>query len=275
MEPELRAPIKGLISDMDGVLWLDAQAIGDLPAIFAKISSLDLRITLATNNATRTPEQYLNKLAGFGVTLESHQIVNSALAVAHYLKNHYPSEGVYIVGEQALCDVLGAAGYPHDEIKPIAVIGSLDREISYEKLKQATRLIRAGLPFIGTNPDQTLPTPNGLVPGAGMILAALEAASGVKPLILGKPSPEMYKIALERMRLAPCETLVIGDRLETDIAGAQQIGCQSALVLSGVTTRAAADAWQPQPDWVVQDLQQLLHQITIASSRRPLTLRET
>jgi len=105
----------------------------------------------------------------------------------------------------------------------------MDRQVTYNKLKQATLLIRSGLPFIGTNPDRTFPTPQGLVPGSGAILAALEAATDQTPLILGKPSPEMYQVAMERMSVRPENTLVIGDRLETDIVGAQRLGCLTAL----------------------------------------------
>jgi len=251
--------IRALIIDMDGVLWRDTQPIGDLYGIFDTFAKLGWQVTLATNNATKTVDQYIQKLAGFGVHLNSHQIVNSSMAVAHYLQHRYPSGGnVFVVGEDSLIEVLAQAGFIHNPDDALAVIGSMDRQVTYNKLKQATLLIRSGLPFIGTNPDRTFPTPQGLVPGSGAILAALEAATDQTPLILGKPSPEMYQVAMERMSVRPENTLVIGDRLETDIVGAQRLGCLTALVLSGVTTPQAADAWRPPPDWIASDLATLI-----------------
>ena len=251
--------IKALILDMDGVLWRDDQSIGNLPSIFSEISRRNLKVTLATNNATLSVEQYLEKLGRFGVSLQPKQIVNSSLAAAHYLTKRFPDKGnVYIVGEQGLFSTLEQHGFTHSEEGVLAVIGSLDRQLTFEKLRQATMIIRSGVPFIGTNPDRTFPTPNGLIPGAGTILAAIEAATSVQPVIVGKPSPEMYVVAIDRMNTLPEETLVVGDRLETDIIGAQQLGCLTALVLSGVTSREAAQVWSPPPDYIAEDLTALL-----------------
>jgi 4-nitrophenyl phosphatase len=137
----------------------------------------------------------------------------------------------------------------------------MDRTLTYEKLTRATLLIRSGAQFIGSNPDRTFPTPEGLAPGAGAILAALEAATDQQPLILGKPAPELYRIAMRRMNVGPENTLVVGDRLGTDVIGAQQLGCRTGLVLSGVTTLEAAREWDPAPDWIAKDLSDLLEKI--------------
>ena len=158
------------------------------------------------------------------------------------------------MGEPPLVKVIEQAGYYYDEINPVAVVAGIDRTVTYSKLNIAARVIRKGAVFVGTNPDKTYPTPEGLAPGAGTILAAIEAASGVKPWIVGKPSPAMYEIAIERLGVAPNETLVVGDRIETDIAGGQALGCKTALVLSGVTSLSQAKAWLPQPDFVMADL---------------------
>jgi 4-nitrophenyl phosphatase len=157
--------------------------------------------------------------------------------------------------------VLSASGFFQAEEKVLAVVVGLDRSLTYKQLEIATLLIRTGVPFIGTNPDRSFPTPKGLVPGAGAILAALEAATNVNPVIVGKPSPEMYLLALERLRTAASETLVVGDRLETDILGAQSIGCHTALVLSGVSSAEQASLWTPAPDYVVRDLTELLEKL--------------
>ena len=251
--------IHGLILDMDGVLWHDTAAIGNLPGIFSELSKRGLKVILATNNATRTTNQYIEKLAGFGVHIESWQIINSAETVAAYLRERYPDGGpVYVVGEQALIDSLASAGFTHGGRPPLAVVAGLDRDLTYEKLRIASLYIQAGALFLATNTDNSLPTPQGFIPGAGAVVGALEIASRVKPIVIGKPSPEMYQQALKRMSLLPKETLVVGDRLETDIAGAQQLGCWTALVLSGVTTKAQARDYRPQPDIIAKNLSELL-----------------
>jgi 4-nitrophenyl phosphatase len=168
---------------------------------------------------------------------------------------------LFIIGEPALHSTLATAGFHHSEDHPQAVLAGMDWSITYDKLRRATLLIRSGLPFIATNPDRTFPTPEGLVPGTGALLAALQAATDVTPQIAGKPSPEMYRIAIERMGIGIEQTLVVGDRAETDIAGAQALGCRTALVLSGVTDLAAAQAWRPAPDLIAEDLTQVVEQL--------------
>lgn len=251
--------IKALILDMDGVLWRENEAIGDLPAIFGGFIRAGLKVMLATNNATRTPVQYIQKIASFGADISEHQIVNSAMGVAYLLKKRFPEGGpVYAIGEIGLMTALNEAGFYQSEEPGLAVIGSMDREISFWKLKRATLMIRSGIPFYFTNPDRTFPTPEGLIPGAGAILAALETATDVSPIIAGKPSTTLFDFALERLGTKPEDTLVVGDRLETDILGGQRAGCKTALVLSGISTREEADAWSPKPDLIIDELAGLL-----------------
>jgi 4-nitrophenyl phosphatase len=251
--------IKTIILDMDGVLWRDDVQIGDLPAIFAEIDRRCWQLSLATNNATRTIDQYVDKLLKFGVRVHPNQIINSAQAAANYLKQRFPQGGnVYVVGESALSNTLLNHGYTNSTIDALAVVVGMDRQLVYEKLRQATLLLRGGAIFVATNPDRTFPTPAGLVPGTGAILAALEAASEIQPIIVGKPAPEMYQLAMQRMNATPESTLVVGDRLETDIAGAQKIGCRTALVLSGVTSMQKAQDWKPALDWLAPDLSSLI-----------------
>lgn len=250
--------IKALILDMDGVLWRDNAPIGDLATIFKTIMSR-YQVILATNNSTNSAAMYVEKLARFGVQLEAWRIVNSSQATAAYLRERFPKGGnIYIVGEKGLHQELTIAGFQHAEADVLAVVVGMDREINYAKLTLAARFIQQGALYIGTNPDRTFPTPQGLAPGAGAILAAIEAASDVKPILIGKPAPEMYRMALQRLNLQPEQALVVGDRLGTDIAGAQNLGCRSALVLSGVSSRQEAENWQPVPDLIVEDLTHLL-----------------
>lgn len=251
--------IDALVLDMDGVLWRGSEAIGDLKSIFSQIEAIGWKVLFATNNATRTIRQYKELLASFGVYVEPWQIITSATAVTYYLKSHFPKGGpVYIIGEQGLIEACEEQGFYHSDTEALAVIAGMDRKLTYEKLSLATLLLRSGKPFIGTNPDHTFPTPLGLVPGAGSILAALTTASDVIPIIVGKPEPTMYRTALERLNIPAERVLVVGDRPETDIAGAQLIGCHTALVLSGVTNRAQANAWLPAPDLIADNLESIV-----------------
>lgn len=251
--------IKALILDMDGVLWRESDPIGDLPATFARFKSKGLNVMLATNNATRTPKQYIEKLSSFGVAIDEQQVINSAMGVAYLLKKRFPEGGpVYIFGEIGLQTALQKAGFYHSEDPGLAVIASMDREITFWKMKKATLLIRNGIPFYFTNPDRTFPTPEGLIPGAGSILAALETATDVQAIIAGKPSPTLFEFALERLGTKPEETLVVGDRVETDILGGQRAGCRTAAVLSGISTRSEIENWQPKIDLVLNELGDLV-----------------
>jgi 4-nitrophenyl phosphatase len=254
--------IKALIIDMDGVLWRDTQPLGDLPKIFSKIRQEGLSFILATNNATRSVREYHQKLAGFGVEFEDGQIINAAEAVGIYLSERYPKNtSVHVVGQPSLKRTLEAYGFlvvDTEEKDVKIVVASLDFNLTYEKLKCASLLIQKGADFIGTNPDNTLPTPQGFFPGSGTVIGALEIASGVQAKIVGKPEPLLYEMALKRLNVSPRETLAIGDRLETDIAGAQAAGIHTALVLSGASTRAQAEAFIPPPEIVAQDFMELL-----------------
>jgi 4-nitrophenyl phosphatase len=253
--------LKAIILDMDGVLWRDKQPIGNLPAIFTRISELGLKVILATNNATKNVDEYLQKLSGYGVTLEKWQVINSAIACGMYLKEKYPSGGkIYVVGSPSLVSTLESYGFqPAKEDEPVlSVVAGLDRDISYARLRNATLQIYKGAEFLGTNPDRTFPTPDGLVPGAGSILAAIEAATYVKPVIAGKPSPLLYTIAMDRLQVSPADTIAVGDRFDTDIVGGQNAGLNTAMLLSGVESRANSTSWVPEPDIVAQDLTDLL-----------------
>jgi 4-nitrophenyl phosphatase len=259
--------IKSLIIDMDGVLWRDTSPIGDLPSIFACIRERGLRFVMATNNSTSTVDEFLDKFRKYGVELEPWQIVTSSLAAVQKLAIDFPGSGtIFVVGENGLRKEMTKNGFtvitdPLDESPVIAVIVGFDREVTYAKLRRASLNIRAGAAFYGTNPDKTFPTPLGLIPGAGAILAAIEAATDAKPIVIGKPFPFLMHMSLERLGTKPEESLVVGDRLETDIVAGKAAKCKTALVLSGVTTQEQVDAWVDKPSMVAENLSALIEQL--------------
>jgi 4-nitrophenyl phosphatase len=251
--------LKALLLDMDGVVWRDNEAIGDLPDIFRQIEAKGLQTAFVTNNATRTVEQYHEKFRGFGVEIPAERIHTSSKVTAQMLSEKYPGGGnVYVIGERGLREALEEKGFTINDKDCLAVAVGLDRELTYAKLKQATHLIRGGAEFIGTNPDRTLPSPEGEVPGAGTILAALEAATDVRAKVVGKPERALLDAALKSLNLKPEDALMVGDRVETDVAAGQKAGCQTALLLSGVTSDATARAWKPAPDYIEKDLATLI-----------------
>jgi 4-nitrophenyl phosphatase len=145
-----------------------------------------------------------------------------------------------------------------DDTAPKAVVVGLDTNLTYEKLKKASFLIQAGATFIATNQDNSIPTPEGLAPGAGSLVSALKTASGKQPLVMGKPDAPMFEAALRLVDTSAAQTLMIGDRLNTDITGAALLGFKTALVLTGVSTRADAETSEIKPDSIYEDLEALL-----------------
>ena len=248
--------IRGVVSDMDGVLWRSTEILPGAVDFFALLRRLGIPFILASNNSSRSPADYVAKIekAGLGPVTEG-EIVTSATTTADYLKNHYPpGTRVHALGGDGLRGLVAAAGFPQVMENADVVVAGLDFDLTYDKLRRAALLIRAGADFIGTNDDVTFPSAEGLIPGAGSLLAALRAATDREPIIMGKPGRAMFETALRRLGTPPEQTLMIGDRLNTDIAGAQATGLHTALVLSGVSTREEATAASAPPDAVFDDL---------------------
>lgn len=242
--------IKALILDMDGVIWKGDAPIGDLPGTFNRIRERGLKFVFATNNGTKTPEEYQKKLADLGVEVEPEQVVTSALGIAFLLAQKHPrGTKIFMIGEDGIRAALEDKGFEvlsvEDAPQAQAVVMGIDRGINFQKIAEATLLVRAGVPFYTTNTDRTFPTPRGEIPGSGSWLAVVTSATGVEPTVAGKPFPYLMELALERLGTPKDETLVVGDRLETDIAAGQAVGCATAFVLSGVSKLEEAKDWNP------------------------------
>jgi 4-nitrophenyl phosphatase len=255
--------IKALILDMDGVIWRSDTPIGDLSGIFKRIEERGIKYVFATNNGTKTPDQYVATLAKLGVNVDASQVVTSALGVAHMLSQKFPrGSKAFMIGEDGIRMALQEKGFEvlsteQAQEAQFFVIG-IDRQINFEKMREATLLVRRGIPFYATNPDKTFPTPRGEIPGAGAWISVITTATNVEPTFAGKPFPYLMELSLERLGTRKEETLVVGDRLETDIAAGQSVGCPTALVLSGVSTQSQADVWIPKIDLIANDLAALI-----------------
>lgn len=251
--------IKAVVSDMDGVLWRGDNRLPGMVEFFDFLREEDIPFVLATNNSGRHTDNYVEKLAKLGVHgITPRELVTSATATVDYLKNRYPDGAcLYVVGNPGLFQTLEEANFTLTDSDVVAVVAGLDFEFSYEKARHATLLIRNhGADFIGTNPDTSFPSPEGLVPGAGSVIGMIALASGVDPVIIGKPKRAMFEVALQRLGSAPAETLMIGDRLNTDIEGGFHAGLKTAMVLTGVNSRDDIEAIQP--DYVFDGLPELI-----------------
>ncbi len=244
---------------MDGVLWRDQTPIGDLDKIFQQIQLHNIKFAFATNNSTKSPSQYLDKLNKFGISVKEEQIVTSSITLVELLKEKFPDGGpVHILGENGLREALQKNGFRHRDKNVIAVVGGLDRKINYEKLKIATLLLQQEVDFYYTNADTTFPTPEGIIPGAGSILRALEVGSGRNAILAGKPKPKMFEIAMGIINTSAESTLVIGDRLDTDILGGIEAKCLTAMVMTGISTSEDLENSAYQPHFVFENLTDLV-----------------
>lgn len=265
--------IRGLVLDMDGVLWHGDRPLPGLRELFAALERPPLPFVLATNNATKTVAQYVRKLERLGVTARVEQILTSPVATAGYLRQRYPEgENVYVVGEvglkQTLADadfrVIGPAEVRAGEVAAVVVGGLVTDTLSYELLALGSLLVRRGAAFVATNYDLTYPSEIGQLPGAGAVLSVITRASGVQPTVIGKPHPAMFAEALRRLGTRPDETLMVGDRLETDIEGAAAAGLKTALILTGVSQRE--DVGSVVPDYIFGDLLELVGELKAGST---------
>jgi 4-nitrophenyl phosphatase len=255
MKELLLRSVRNLIVDMDGVLYRGGQAIPGTAGFLTFLRQRGIGFVLATNNSTRTPQQYVDKLATMGVTALVDEILTSAQAAASYLSSLAPAgERVFVVGQEGLQTALREAGFSLVEDDVEYVVVGMDFRICYDRLAQACLLIRAGAKFIGTNPDRTFPSERGIVPGAGSLLAFLETATGISPTVIGKPGTAMMEQALIRMGAQAATTAVLGDRLDTDILGGKRAGLFTVLVLSGITDPASLERSEIQPDLVFRDV---------------------
>jgi 4-nitrophenyl phosphatase len=245
------------ILDMDGVLWRGEASLPGVGEFFDLLRRLGKSFILATNNAMTTPDRIVDRLAGAGARIGLQDVLTSAQATAAYLRKQLPAGApLFVIGEEGLQQALQQAGFTllDQGAGAAAVVAGMDRKATWEKLAQASLAIGKGAAFFGTNPDRSFPVEGGFVPGAGALLAAVQAATGVAPQVIGKPETPLFLEAIERLKSQPSQTLVVGDRLETDILGGQRAGMQTILILTGVTSRDMLARSMIQPDWVYHDL---------------------
>lgn len=254
-DSEILRSIKHLIVDMDGVLYRGRERLPGAREFLTYLVDKQVPFVLATNNSTLTPRQYVDKLAAMEIEVTEDRILTSGLASALYLARvAAPGARVYAIGEDGLCSALIERGFALTDTDVEYVVVGMDRQLTWDKMRTAALAIRAGATFVGTNPDTTLPTEEGLVPGNGATLAALEAATGASPLIVGKPQPTLLELAMEQMEVGKEATAIVGDRLETDILGGKNAQIITVLVLTGITRREELESSSYPPDLLFENV---------------------
>ena len=258
----LAEAFQGVVFDLDGVIYLADQVVPAAPAALDQVRGLGVRIAFVTNNSYRPPDLVVERLNRLGVKAAAGEVLTSAQATVRLLGGRDGLDGVrvMVVGGPGLRQALEGAGArlvdgsAWREAEVVAV--GFDPDLTYAKVRDATLAIRAGARFVGSNPDTTLPTPEGFWPGAGATLALLQAATGVRPEVAGKPERALLDTAAAAIGAGPY--LMVGDRVDTDLDGAHRLGWSTALVLSGVTRLADLPDLVTAPDQVLRDVGGLL-----------------
>ncbi|HEX2372768.1 MAG TPA: HAD-IIA family hydrolase, partial [Actinomycetota bacterium] len=258
----LAGEFQGIVFDLDGVVYLGDEVVPAAPAALDQVRGLGVRVAFVTNNSYRPPDLVVEKLNRLGVKAASGEVLTSAQAAVRLLGGPEGLAGVtvMVVGGPGLRQALEAAGArlvdgaAWRDTEVVAV--GFDPDLTYAKVRDATLAIRAGARFVGSNPDTTLPAPDGLWPGAGATLALLGASTGARPEVAGKPERALLEEAAAA--IGPGPYLMVGDRADTDLDGAHRLGWSTALVLSGVTRLADLPDLEIAPDHLLRDVGGLL-----------------
>lgn len=242
---------KNYLIDMDGVLVHGSQPIPGANEFIKRLRAAGAPFLVLTNNPTYTPRDLSARLERIGLEVPPEAIYTSALATARFLHSQHPDGTAYVIGEAGLTTAMHDIGYTMTDHDPDYVVVGETTALSYERLTRAVRFVAAGARFVATNPDVSGPGDGGIVPACGAITALIAAASGVKPYFVGKPNPLMMRTALRTLGAHSEESVMIGDRMDTDIIGGTESGMETILVLTGVTRREDVDRFPYRPTRVL------------------------
>ena len=253
-----RKPIDCWLTDMDGVLVHEERAIPGAADFIAALQASGRRFLVLTNNSIYTPRDLRARLLMGGIDVPELSIWTSAMATAQFLDDQRPGGSAYVIGEAGLTTALHEVGYVLTDHHPDYVLLGETRTYSFEAITRAIRLIDAGARFIATNPDATGPSPDGPLPATGSVAAMISRATGVEPYFVGKPNPLMMRSALNRMEAHSETTVMVGDRMDTDIKSGLEAGLRTVLVLTGSTQRQQVDRFPYRPTRVVDSVADLV-----------------
>lgn len=246
---------KGYLIDLDGTIYRGSEPIPAGRRFVERLQARQIPFLFLTNNTTKTPQTVADRLANeFSIYVSPETVYTATLATIDYMNDADKGKKVFVIGEPGLIDPILAAGYEWETENPDYVVVGLDTEVTYEKFVTATLAIQKGATFIGTNPDKNIPTERGLLPGAGSVIALIEASTQRSAIYIGKPEAIIMEKGLEILGLAKSEVLMVGDNYTTDILAGINNGIDSLLVLSGFTQKEEVPDLPVQPTHLVDSL---------------------
>lgn len=253
--------MKLFLFDMDGTLYLGNRLFDFTKELLQTIRQQGGRYIFVTNNSSKSVCDYVRKLEQFGIAADETDFLTSSQATAWYLQKHHPGKTLYVCGTASLKQELSQQGFAvTDDISATeCIVMGFDTELTFRKLEDVSKMLcTRDLPYIATNPDYVCPTEFGSVPDCGSVCDMLYRVSGKRPTVIGKPQPYMAQLAMEKWGATPDQTVVIGDRIYTDIKSGLNAGCQTILVLSGETTLEILEQSPDQPHLVLENAGQIL-----------------
>ena len=249
--------IKNYLTDMDGVILRGRSLIPGALEFVQRLRAKDIPFLILTNNSQYTQRDLQVRLAYMGLEVPPEAIFTSALATAQFLHSQRPSGRAYVIGESGLTTALHEIGYILTDQEPEYVVLGETTAYSFERITRAIRFVTGGARFIATNPDVMGPGEGGIVPATGAVAALISAATGVKPYFVGKPNPLMMRTALRTINAHSENSVMIGDRMDTDIIAGLESGLRTILVLTGVTTREQVERFPYRPTWIKESVAEI------------------
>lgn len=257
----MHRPVENWLCDMGGVLVHGAQAIPGAAEFVGRMCERKLPFLLLTNNSTFTPQELRARLSRIGIEIPEQSIWTGALATARFLDSQRPRGSAYVIGEAGLKTALQEVGYVLSEHQPEYVVVGETRLYSFEAITTAIRLIERGARFIVTSRNPTESSPTGPLPATGSVAALITQATGVAPYFVGKPNPLMMRSALNRLGAHAENTVMVGDRMDTDVVAGLEAGLRTVLVLSGSTQAAHVERFPYRPTEVVMSVADLVDRV--------------
>lgn len=248
----------GFISDMDGVIYHGNKLLPGVKEFVAWLKRENKKFLFLTNSSERTPQELQAKLLRMGIAVEQDVFYTSALATAMFLASQKPRGSAYVIGEAGLINALYNVGYTLDSVDPDYVVVGETRTYSYEKIETAINLVLRGSRLIGANPDLTGPTETGIAPATKALIAPIEVATAHTAYFVGKPNPLMMRNALKLLGVKREDSIIIGDRMDTDIIAGIESEIDTCLVLSGITSRKMIDSFPYKPHYVLDGVEDIV-----------------
>ncbi len=250
---------QGFISDMDGVIYHGNKLLPGVVEFINWLKKENKKFLFLTNSSEKSPKELQQKLERLGIQVDESHFYTSALATASFLSSQCPNGSVYVIGEAGLTNALYNVGFSMNDVNPDYVVVGETRAYSYEKIEHAVRLVLKGAKLIGTNYDLTGPSSDGIVPATRALIAPIELATGKQAYFVGKPNPLMMRHALKKLGCKREDTVIIGDRMDTDIVAGVESEIETVLVLSGVTTRENMKRFAYRPKYILDGVGDIIN----------------